>query len=54
MHSYALVFGSASVIFLVGAVVTALLNRSGVPGAIAHDAGESSVPEAVEPGTIVA
>ena len=55
VHSYAIVFASASVIFLIGAVVTALLNRSGVPGAVAADgAGESSLPEAVEPGTIVA
>ena len=59
VHSYAIVFASASVIFLIGAVVTALLNRSGIPGATAsgadeHGAGESSLPEAVEPGTIVA
>ena len=57
VHSYTLVFGWAAVLFLVGAVVTAALNRSGIPGATASATAPVSEPTAredVEPGTIVA
>jgi EmrB/QacA subfamily drug resistance transporter len=57
VHSYSIVFTCAAILYVVGAILTAALNRSGLPGdhiAAAAAPGESIVQEAQEPGTIVA
>jgi EmrB/QacA subfamily drug resistance transporter len=58
VHSYSIVFTCAAALYVVGAVLTASINRSGLPsvGMIAtSDApkAESSRPQVAEPGTIV-
>ncbi len=59
VHSYSIVFVCSAILYLVGAVITASLNRSGLPGARLAELqgaaeGERSVREAAEPGTITA
>jgi EmrB/QacA subfamily drug resistance transporter len=58
VHSYSIVFTSAAVLYVVGAVLTATINRSGLPSArfattSGAGNGESSLPVGAEPGTIV-